>query len=102
MNTLNKKTLAVIVIMTITALFSINAKAQSAEFVESTLARFLVAQSQQMGTEMNKQVQESVAQQLKELTNKLTFEVIEVKNDRNITVSTDNTVPQNKTKLSAE
>ncbi len=74
MNTLNKKNIGLTVMVTLAALFSVNASAQAATSVEGAVSEYVVAQGQQMVTELNKQLQQSISQEVKAFSMNFSFD----------------------------
>lgn len=97
MKTLNIKKMGLVLVVTLGGLFSMNVNAASAS-VENTVSDFVVAQGQQMMKELNKQLQQTIKQEVKALSLNFTFdETVEQKSTNNqvedqMTVATVSTV----------
>ncbi|TPH16116.1 hypothetical protein [Litorilituus lipolyticus] len=73
MKTLNIKKMALVLVVSLGGLFSMNANAASAS-VENTVSDFVVAQGQQMMKELNKQLQQTIEQEVKAFSLNFTFD----------------------------
>lgn len=73
MKTLNIKKMALVLVVSLGGLFSMNANAAPAS-VENTVSDFVVAQGQQMMKELNKQLQQTIEQEVKAFSLNFTFD----------------------------
>ncbi len=60
MNTFNKKNIPLVLMLALSGLLSVNASAETTPSIEHIVSDFIVTQSQEMVTEINKQLQESI------------------------------------------
>ncbi|RHW74825.1 hypothetical protein [Colwellia sp. RSH04] len=97
MKTLNIKKMGLVLVVTLGGLFSMNVNAASAS-VENTVSDFVVAQGQQMMKELNKQLQQTIKEEVKALSLNFTFdETVKQESTKNqvedkMTVATVSTV----------
>ncbi len=102
MNTLNKKNIGLVLMMTLGAVFSVNASALPAGSVEVAASDFIVEQGKQMVTELNKQLQQSIAQEIKAISLNFTFNETAVAIDDTKTIKVVKAKLENKPQTKSE
>tara|TARA_B110000467_G_C18197213_1_gene409652 strand:+ start:189 stop:548 length:360 start_codon:yes stop_codon:yes gene_type:complete len=86
-NTKTIKNTVIALVIGLTSLFSINASAQNTPNVEVAISQFVVAQGQQMMNQLNEQLQQSIANEVKEFT--LNFSLEEIEQQVNVKIEND-------------
>ena len=74
MNTFNRKNISVALLITLGAIFSVNANAEQTNSIESSLTEMVVEQSQQVMSDLSMQVQESINEELASFSIDFSFE----------------------------
>lgn len=75
-------------VISVVSVFSISAIAQTAPSIEKAISNFVVAQSQQMMTQLNEQLQQTIANEMKEISSHLST----VKVDKQLSQTTSKDV----------
>jgi hypothetical protein len=74
MNTSNIKNISVALLITLGAIFSINANAAETSSIENSLSEMLIAQGQQVMVELSEQLQQSVSEEINSFSVDFTFD----------------------------
>ncbi len=74
MNKFNRKNVGVALLVTMSALFSVNASAAKTPTIESSIGEFIVAQSEQMMTDLSTQLQETILEEINDFSIDLSIE----------------------------
>jgi hypothetical protein len=74
MNTLNRKNISVAVLLTISALFSLNTQAAETTSIESSISELVIAQGTQMMNELGEQLQQSITEEINSFTIDFSFD----------------------------
>ena len=64
MNTLNRKNISVALLVTLGAIFSVNANATQTKSIENSLSEMVMAQGQQMMSDLTVQLQQSIVEEV--------------------------------------
>ncbi|GAA6172062.1 hypothetical protein NBRC116592_17320 [Colwellia sp. KU-HH00111] len=64
MNTLNRKNISVALLITLGAIFSVNANAAETSNLENSLSEMIVAQGQQVMVDLKAELQQSITQEI--------------------------------------
>lgn len=64
MNTLNRKNISVALLITLGAIFSVNANAAETSNLENSLSEMIIAQGQQVMVELKAELQQSINQEI--------------------------------------
>lgn len=67
------KNTALVLVISLTSLFSINASAQNTANIEEAISSFIVAQGQQVMTQLNEQLQKTIAEDIKKVSTALSM-----------------------------
>jgi len=74
MNTFNRKNISVALLITLSAIFSINASAAQTNSLESSLTEMVVEQGQQVVSDLSVQLQQSIEEELSRFTIDFSFD----------------------------
>jgi len=74
MNTLNRKNISVALFITLGAIFSVNANAAQTSSIENSLTEMVVAQGQQVVSDLSVQLQQSIEEELSRFTIDFSFD----------------------------
>ena len=74
MNTLNRKNISVAVLLTISALFSLNTQAAETTSIESSISELVIAQGTKMMSELSEQLQQSITEEINSFTIDFSFD----------------------------
>jgi len=64
MNTLNRKNITIALLITMGAIFSVNANAAETSSIENSLSEMVIAQGQQVMSDLTVQLQQSITEEL--------------------------------------
>ena len=74
MNTLNRKNISVALLLTISALFSLNTHATETTTIESSISELVVAQGKQMMSELSEQLKQSITEEINHFNINFSFD----------------------------
>ncbi len=74
MNTLNRKNISVALLITLGAIFSVNANAAQTNSIENSLTEMVIAQGQQVVGDLSVQLQQSIEAELSSFTIDFSFD----------------------------
>ena len=75
MNTFNKKNIPLVLMLALSGLLSVNASAETTPSIEHIVSDFIVTQSQEMVTEINKQLHESIQKDIAKFSLNFHFDI---------------------------
>lgn len=74
MNTLNRKNISVVLLITLGAIFSVNANAAPTNSIENSLTEMVFTQSQLLVSDLSDQLQQSIEEELSSFTIDFSFD----------------------------
>ena len=74
MNTLNRKNISVALLLTISALFSLNTHAAETTNIENSISELVIAQGKQMMGELSEQLQQSIKTEINSFSIDFSFD----------------------------
>ncbi len=74
MNTLNRKNISIALLITLGAIFSVNVNAASTSSIENSLTEMVIAQGQQVVSDLSVQLQQSIEAELSSFSIDFSFD----------------------------